>query len=748
MRKLPWLFAQKQRPARKPQPKISLEFLDERIVPAGIQPPHIVFAPAGPGETPYQFASIIGYTPQQLTHAYGMDQVEFGSVAGTGAGQTIAIVVAFDNPGFLDSTDPNFSTRPGHVRCGHRSAKPAEHSDRQSDGRGDAAGSADFDWADEIALDIEWSHSFAPKANLEVVEATDNSPDNLLQAVNYRIPSPGVSVVSMSFGGDEGPDDLNDDATYTTPAGHAGITFVAATGDDGAPGGFPAYAPSIVAVGGTELTLDSSGNVVSETGWSGSGGGISIQEPQPTFQNGVVFQSTTERTIPDISLNASPDTGAGVYDSFVNGASTPWDQIGGTSLATPCMAGILAVANQGRVLNGEAVLDGATQTLPLLYSAPAADFNDITVGNNGFQAGTGYDLVTGRGSPHGMQFVDTLVGITGTGGGGGSGGGSGTGTGTKTISGTAFVGADAGQPPLVRMINLATGAVESQFLAYNAAFTGGVRVARGDVNGDGIPDLIVAAGPGGGPHVKVFDGATLALIDSFYAYQANFTGGVYVAAADINGDGKADIITGAGAGGGPHVKVYSGADGSILTQFFAYAATFHGGVEVAGGDVNGDGKADIITGAGPGGSPHVKVFSGADDSVLDSFYAFDPSFRGGVFVAAGDLNGNGKDEIVAGSGPGGTPEVSTFDGTDGQQLLNFNASPVASSASQFSSDLLNTGGARVATVDAFDNGIADILILPGRGAAPDGQLRNGEDGSLIGSFDAFGASLLGGVFVG
>ena len=111
---------------------------------------------------------------------------------------------------------------------------------------------------------------------------------------------------------------------------------------------------------------------------------------------------------------------------------------------------------------------------------------------------------------------------------------------------------------------------------------------------------------------------------SFFAYDPAFGGGVTVAAGDVDGDGRADIITGAGPGGGPHVKVFSGADLSELASFFAYDAAFGGGVNVAAGDVNGDGLADIVTGAGLGGGPHVKVFSGADLSELASFFAYDP----------------------------------------------------------------------------------------------------------------------------
>src|SRR5207248_1170821 len=138
---------------------------------------------------------------------------------------------------------------------------------------------------------------------------------------------------------------------------------------------------------------------------------------------------------------------------------------------------------------------------------------------------------------------------------------------------------------------------------------------------------------GGGPHVKVFDGRTGAELFSFFAYDAAFTGGVFVAAGDVNGDGKADIITGAGPGGGPHVKVFSGADLALLQSFFAYDPAFTGGVRVTAADVNGDGRADVTTGAGPGGGPHVRAFSGTTEVGLDSFFAFDATFTGGVYVA-------------------------------------------------------------------------------------------------------------------
>ena len=188
----------------------------------------------------------------------------------------------------------------------------------------------------------------------------------------------------MSFGGPEPSMSRALDPTFTTPAGHAGVTFVAATGDNGSPGGFPAYSPNVLAVGGTTLTLDSSNNISSETGWSGSGGGISQFEPQPSYQQGVVTQSTTQRTIPDVAFDADPNTGVPVYDSFNNGTSTPWEQVGGTSFSCPSWAAIISIADQV-VPNGrpEPSLMGPAETLPKLYSLPAGDFNDLSSGNNG-----------------------------------------------------------------------------------------------------------------------------------------------------------------------------------------------------------------------------------------------------------------------------------------------------------------------------------------------------------------------------
>src|SRR5262249_8046871 len=140
------------------------------------------------------------------------------------------------------------------------------------------------------------------------------------------------------------------------------------------------------------------------------------------------------------------------------------------------------------------------------------------------------------------------------------------------------VGAGRGGGPRVNVYDAQTGALKFDFFAYDPGFAGGVRVAVGDVNGDGVPDIITAPAPGGGPHLRVFDGTTGGMLRNFFCFDPGFAGGLFITAGDVNGDGVADIIVGADAGGGPRVTVFNGKDNSALYDFFAYDPGFTGGV--------------------------------------------------------------------------------------------------------------------------------------------------------------------------
>jgi hypothetical protein len=178
-------------------------------------------------------------------------------------------------------------------------------------------------------------------------------------------------------------------------------------------------------------------------------------------------------------------------------------------------------------------------------------------------------------------------------------------------------------------------------------FTGGSLVSTGDVNGDEVEDIAVAAGSGGGPHVKVFDGISGAEIRSFFAFDPAFRGGASIGLGDVTGDKQADVVVGAGEGGGPHVKVFDGATGAEIRSFFAFEESFRGGVAVRAGDVSGDGLADIVTGAGPGGGPHVKVFDATTLAEIQSFFGGDPNDRGGAFVGVADFLRVGSAQVTA-----------------------------------------------------------------------------------------------------
>lgn len=344
------------------------------------------------------------YLPSQIRHAYGFDRLGLD-----GGGQTVAIVDAGDDPNigsdlrrfdeaFGISDPPNFWKINQYGRT-----NPLPQIGSASD-------------VTEIALDVEWAHAIAPGANILLVE-TDGY-QNLLAGVDLARQIPGVVAVSMSWGvfSPSGYGEVSDeafrDALFTTPANHiggsglpGGVTFVAASGDVGAPYvGYPGFSPNVLTVGGTTLYLDAQGNWLGETGWSGSGGGYSVYEPEPAYQYAV--QYTGMRGAPDVSYDADPNTGFWIYESLAHGG---WTAGGGTSAGAPQWAALIALADQFRAASyGLGSLDGASQTVPEIYNL-GRDFIDITAGSNGYAARQGWDEVTGWGSPWAPWAVPDLA---------------------------------------------------------------------------------------------------------------------------------------------------------------------------------------------------------------------------------------------------------------------------------------------------------------------------------------------------
>lgn len=238
-------------------------------------------------------------------------------------------------------------------------------------------------------------------------------------------------------------------------------------------------------------------------------------------------------------------------------------------------------------------------------------------------------------------------------------------------------------------------ATRNGFFAYDSQFFGGMQVIIKDMDGDGNLEKVAADGN----QVFIYneDGTLHA---SFYPYTANYRGGINISVGDLESDGTVEIVTGTENGGGAQVRIFN-SDGVLINPgFFAYDKDFRGGVNVTIGDLNGDGTIEIICGAGVGGGPHVRIFNKDGKLINPGFFAYDPSFRGGVNVSSNDLNGDGIDEIVTGQGLGGSPEIRVYD-KDG----NLQAKPF------FAFDRNTRKGVEVSTADLDGDGIAEIIAL-------------------------------------
>lgn len=218
---------------------------------------------------------------------------------------------------------------------------------------------------------------------------------------------------------------------------------------------------------------------------------------------------------------------------------------------------------------------------------------------------------------------------------------------------------DKGGQSAVKIFNY-KGKLVGQFIAWRKDFAAGLRVAVGNVDNDKAGEIIVATGSGAKNEVKVFTAQGL-LKYKFRPYNQNFAGGVSLAVGDIDGDNIDEIITGAGPGGGPHVRMFSGS-GKLKGEFMAYEGSFRGGIQVVAGNLDYGAKAnqdEIIVSAGAGRQPQVRIFN-AKGRLISNFLAFNNNFQQGFNISLSDIDNNGLPEIVASAGPGGGPQVRIF----------------------------------------------------------------------------------------
>lgn len=261
------------------------------------------------------------------------------------------------------------------------------------------------------------------------------------------------------------------------------------------------------------------------------------------------------------------------------------------------------------------------------------------------------------------------------------------------------------------------GNVLVRFFAYASHLRSGVRVACADVNGDGRNEIVTAPGPGGRPHIRVFDGNGSLVNPGFFALDGLFKGGANLATGDVDNDGTAEIIVGASPGGGPHITVHD-VNGNIKGNFMAYATSFRNGIRVAVGDFDGNGEKEIITGPETG-SPHIQTFTGTGHRINPGFYAYDANFKGGVSVAGGDVNGDGQDDIIIGEGTTGQPHQSTVKMFDekGDTIYTYFKAYAASF----------TGGVNVFSDDTDGDGKDEVLVSPMSNGGPNIRIINPDE---------------------
>ena len=342
-------------------------------------------------------------TPASLACIYGLTSPVPGcpietttALPNTGWG-AIALVDAYDNPHAEHDLNV-FSAQFGLPACtGANGCFSVLYAAGVQPSPNDA-------WADEHVLDIEWAHAMAPNAKIILVEAASESLVDLFHAVDVAgaaVLAAGGGMVSNSWGN---PEFLGENA-FDTYFQRTGVIYFASSGDYSAPARYPGSSPFVISAGGTSILRDAQGNFIGEGAWgsnpnvpigskSGATGGPSRYEPRPSYQNFIMKIVGNARGTPDISFDSDPATGVCVYSTVHGG----WLRDGGTSVASPALAGIINSANH-RAANTQ-------EHLTYLYTNAIKNYpsywHDGLLGNNGFPALAGYDFVTGLGSPAGL----------------------------------------------------------------------------------------------------------------------------------------------------------------------------------------------------------------------------------------------------------------------------------------------------------------------------------------------------------
>ncbi len=403
---------------------------------------------------------------------------------------------------------------------------------------------------------------------------------------------------------------------------------------------------------------------------------------------------------------------------------------------------------------------GRTLTFAPLAGSPAlnAGSNTAAAGLTTDQRGTGFDRIK-----NGIVDIGAVENQTTPPGGGGNP----TTARPLVVSGQTNGSANVFQPGAGGQFSATPKATVNPFGNTGA----NARVAVGDVNGDGTPDTILVTGPGVPLRAAVVSGVdnTTVLVQPFDPFGGDFLGGGYVAAADLNGDGRAEFVITPDQGGGPRVSVFSvNPDGSRTTRSNFLGIddqNFRGGARAALGDVNKDGTPDVIISAGFGGGPRTAIFTGqsvlagSPTRMVSDFFAFPGSdatnLRNGSFVAAGDVTGDGFADLVFGGGPGGAARVFVLSGAlvSAGNVAGAQATPVANFF--VGGDLNDRGGARVGVTNADGDGKMDLVVGSGAGRAAKARVYLGTNVTGAGEPTAFqdltlfgGAVLTDGVFVG